>query len=279
MLCRKDKHNGESTLPAYFFTETQLEAIAAALGDTSDGLTNPEIAFLLVASKLDDVGPAPNKRGRLYNAFAHSQNSRHDRIHIQAFIRKAMKPERYVANPERFEGLRHRLNEALLFAEMAVSESGQLVDAKAADTIGEAKRRASELRADLVKRGVHADVLRFCREELVAGNYFHAVLEAVKSVLDKLRRLSGLSIDGMELIDKALGGSMPLVRINTLATASERSEQGGFAHLLRGVVGMFRNTTAHEARILWQMAKEDAEDLLSTVSLIHRRLDRAQRSN
>jgi hypothetical protein len=33
--------------------------------------------------------------------------------------------------------------------------------------------------------------------------------------------------------------------------------------------------TAHEARIDWPIGKEDAEDLLSLVSLIHRRLDAA----
>ncbi|WP_245518726.1 MULTISPECIES: TIGR02391 family protein [unclassified Mesorhizobium] len=38
---------------------------------------------------------------------------------------------------------------------------------------------------------------------------------------------------------------------------------------------MFRNPMAHEARINWAMSKEDAEDLLSLVSLIHRRLDAA----
>ncbi len=38
---------------------------------------------------------------------------------------------------------------------------------------------------------------------------------------------------------------------------------------------MFRNPTAHEARINWDMKKEDAEDLLSLVSLIHRRIDAA----
>ncbi len=32
-------------------------------------------------------------------------------------------------------------------------------------------------------------MLRFCREELLADNYFHAVLEAVKSVADKMRHL------------------------------------------------------------------------------------------
>ncbi len=38
---------------------------------------------------------------------------------------------------------------------------------------------------------------------------------------------------------------------------------------------MFRNPTAHAARISWDMCREDAEDLFSIVSLIHRRLDKA----
>jgi hypothetical protein len=38
---------------------------------------------------------------------------------------------------------------------------------------------------------------------------------------------------------------------------------------------MFRNPTTHAAKIYWAMTKEDAEDLLSLVSHIHRRLDAA----
>ena len=53
-------------------------------------------------------------------------------------------------------------------------------------TLDEATRRADELRTALSVRGVHPDVLRFCRAELVADNYFHAVLEAAKSIFDKL---------------------------------------------------------------------------------------------
>jgi uncharacterized protein (TIGR02391 family) len=64
-----------------------------------------------------------------------------------------------------------------------------------------------------------------------------------------------------------------MLAINPLKTESEKSEQKGFANLLRGTFGMFRNTTAHEARIYWPIGKDDAEDLLSLVSLIHRRLD------
>ena len=76
-------------------------------------------------------------------------------------------------------------------------------------------------------------------------------------------------------MDAVLCGPMPRVKINALVTDSQRSEQSGFANLVKGTFGMFRNPTAHEARILWAMSKEDAEDLLSLASLIHRRIDAA----
>jgi len=63
--------------------------------------------------------------------------------------------------------------------------------------------------------------------------------------------------------------------INPLADESQISEQRGFANLVKGMFGMFRNTTAHAPKLLWNMSKKDAEDLLTLASLIHRRLDAA----
>jgi uncharacterized protein (TIGR02391 family) len=257
------------------FPQEQLQAIADALGDTDDGLTGSEIEHLLASCRMADVDATMTKRHRLYNAFANDQNKRQDRTFILGFIRKAMKPERFVRCSERFEPMRARLNQALAFAGLAVDATGTLASVEQARTLSEAQRRAQELRADLTTRGVHPDVLRFCREELLADNYFHAVMEAVKSVADKLRARTGLTDDGAPLVDRALTGDPPMLAINPLRTESEKSEQRGFAHLLRGTFGMFRNTTAHEARINWPMTKDDAEDLFSLVSLIHRRLDAA----
>ena len=90
-----------------------------------------------------------------------------------------------------------------------------------------------------------------------------------------MRARTGLTDDGAVLVDRVLGGEPPLLAINSRSTVSERSEQSGFANLVRGTFGMFRNPTAHEARIHWPMTKEDAEDLLTIVSLVHRRLDSA----
>lgn len=257
-----------------FFTQDQLEAIAGALGDTEAGLSGGEIEHLLASSKMTDPGPI-TKRKRIFNAFADSQNTKRNRTHVLQFIRLAMKPARYTRFPERYEPLRALVNEALAFSGLVVDQTGELRSADVASTLPEAQRRARELRADLEGRGLHPDVLAFCRAELVVDNYFHAVQEAVKSVADKIRKRTGLTDDGAPLVDRAFGGELPMLAINARATVSEKSEHSGFANLLRGTFGMFRNPTAHEARIHWTMTKEDAEDLLTMVSLIHRRLDGA----
>ena len=57
------------------FSQEQLEAIAGALGDTSQGLTNSDIGFLIQSARMVDPGEG-TKRIRLYNAFAESQNSK-----------------------------------------------------------------------------------------------------------------------------------------------------------------------------------------------------------
>ena len=154
-----------------------------------------------------------------------------------------------------------------------MDEAGALEKCDRATTLPEAQHRARDLRADLEGRGVHPDVLVFCQAELLADNYFHAVQEAVKSVGEKIRLKTGLIDDGGQLIDRALGGDPPMLAINARGTLSEKSEQSGFANLVKGTFGMFRNVTTHEARIRWPITKADAEDLLTIVSLIHRRLD------
>jgi hypothetical protein len=162
------------------FSQSHVEAIAAALGDTSEGLTGSEIAHLLQVCGIPDPTPQITKRHRLHNAFAASQNCRQDRKAILAFIRTSMKPERYLGCAERFEAMRANLNRALAFAGLIIGASGTLAVVDRVTTIADAERRARELRHDLVRREVHPDVLRFCKSELIVEDYFHAVLEHEK---------------------------------------------------------------------------------------------------
>jgi len=45
--------------------------------------------------------------------------------------------------------------------------------------------------------------------------------------------------------------------------------------LMKAAFSMYRNPTAHAPKISWCMTEQDALDLLTLVSLIHRRLDQA----
>ncbi len=257
------------------FDARSIEAIARALGDTQAGLTNSEIDDVARACRFSQEEPN-TKWKRVYNLLAKDQNQRRNRTGVLAFIRKAMRPALYVNTPDRYETLRENLNRALLFEGIELQKDGTIANAVATSTINDARRRAAELRGTLESRGVHPDVLSFCSEELLADNYFRAVLEATKSLAQKIRDRSGLIEDGASLVDSALNGSTPLLIVNNFSSESEKSEQKGFAMLCKGIFGMFRNPTSHAPKITWQMEKADAEDLMSLLSLAHRRLDQAQ---
>ncbi len=256
-------------------TPGQLEAIAKVLGDRDAGLTATEIDHALRQCGVPDRGPNSPKWMRIYNALAAKVNSDGHSGAVLAFIRQSMDPARYVGRAGVFANRRKQLNVPLAMVGLAYDESGRFVRVAAARTLREAERRASELRAKLQGRDVHPEVLRFCRAELVEDNYYHAVLEATKSIGERIRAATGLSSDGAILVDGSLAGTTPLLRINPLRSESEWSEQRGFANLLKGMYGLFRNTTAHAPRIAWPLSEEDALDLLALASYAHRRLDRA----
>lgn len=257
------------------FDAKSIEAIARALGDTDEGLTNSEIDSAAMACKFP-AEEAGTKWRRVYNILVKDQNKRLDRRGILEFIRNAMRPASYVKTPERFETLRQNINRALVFEGLKLQPDGKIGKAKAAQTISDALKRAEVLKDELSIRGVHPDVLAFCRQELLADDYFHAVLEATKSLAQKLRDRSGCTEDGAALVDRALSGKKPLLAINRLQDESHWSEQKGFATLCKGIFGMFRNPTAHAPRVSWPMDKDDAVDIMSILSLAHRRLDKAR---
>lgn len=258
--------------------EAFLEQICNVLGDTATGLTGSEISTLLTRLSIADLSPTATKRIRLYEALSDKQRTDRCGNNVIAFIQEAMNPVRYHAHSTHFETKRAELNTVLAFSGYSLGEDGRIAQVAKASTLSQAEDRARRLEAKLRDRGVHRDVLRFCRAELVQDNYFHAVLEATKSVADKIRDKTGLTTDGAELVDKALGSNSPMLAINSLQTETEQSEQSGFVNLLKGMFGTFRNVTGHAPKIYWPMKEEDALDLLSLASYLQRRLDYAART-
>lgn len=263
------------------FDLSALERICDVLADTSTGVTGSEMAKLLAQLGIADPLPGMTKRVRLFEALKQRQQRDRCGNHVVAMIQEAMKPVRHTGSANWFDAKRDELNKVLAFAGYELGEDGLLKTRTAARTINEAEQRANRLRAALERRGVHGDVLRFCRAELLQDNYFHAVLEATKSLSDKLRARTGLPGDGAELADQALSlgkTGMPFLAFNSLQTESEQSEQKGLLNLMKGLFGTFRNPTAHAPKVSWAMTEQDALDLLTMASFLHRRLDSAART-
>lgn len=259
------------------FNEGQLEAICKCLADTSTGLTGSEIERVLIQCGVTDINPNDTKWRRLYSALMNHQNQKQYGNHIIVFIQKSMAPARFISNENKFNHIRSELNIALSLCGYYLDEKGKIHPAEIATTISEAKQRADRLRVELERRGVHKDVLEFCQERFLQKDYFYAVLEATKSVADKIRKKSGINEDGTKLIDQAFekGQSyVPHLAFNLLRNSSEWNEHKGIMQLIRGLFSAFRNPTAHESETYWSISETDALDVLTIASLIHRRLDK-----
>lgn len=128
-------------------------------------------------------------------------------------------------------------------------------------------------------RDIHNNVLEACKSELLAGNYYHALLEATKSVAKTIQCLSGMDSDGRDLVNKAFGGNLPVLAVNPLTTTTDWSDQEGFYFLLLGMFATVRNMTAHTPKHENPISELEAADFLSFISYIHRRLDRTVKNS
>ncbi|HIE4563349.1 TPA: TIGR02391 family protein [Stenotrophomonas maltophilia] len=257
------------------FKASQLEAACKVLAETSSGLKGDEIGYILADMKVDDPDKGITKWKRLFNALAHAQNKHQVGNHLIMFVNRAMDPVRYVSASELFAVRRDSLNIVLALCGYHIRQDGKVVRTTRESTLSGAQARAGRLKGLLESRCTHPEVLRYCRAELLQDNYFHAVFEAIKGLGERIREMSGLKSDGAELVGAAFSTRSPIIALNSLSSETEVSEQKGVANLLIGVFGAVRNPLAHAPRVAWAMQEQDAVDMFSLVSYLHRRLDSA----
>lgn len=254
-----------------------LEAVCRVLGDTANGLTGQEIGYVLSDMEIEDPAAGMTKWKRIFNALALQQNKHQMGNYLIMFVNRAMAPARFIQKPEQFQRLQDGLNMALSLAGYGVNDQGKVVRTTRETTVSGAVVRAKRLKTTLEARGTHPEVFAYCTAELLAENYFHAVQEAVKGVAERLRQISGLGIDGAELVNQALSTKAPIIALNSLSTETEVSEQKGIGNLLVGLFGAIRNPTAHAPKVVWPMPEQDALDIFAMVSFVHRKLDGASK--
>ena len=258
------------------FDEAIVDGLAAVIGDTSSGFTGGQIGTLLERSGIPDPGEM-TKRHRVSQALHDEQGRTRVGNCVIALVTTAMKPVRWSGDQPGFEEMRRDLNAVLAYAGLEIQPDGRVHKRGVAKTHDQAAVTSRRMRDELQRRQGHAEVFRYCTRELVADDCFGAVFEATKGLAERLRQMTGVDLDGHKLVDAALGlaDPRPMVALNSLRTDTERNEQKGLSNIVKGIFSAFRNPTAHEPRLFWHVSEPDALDLLSTLSLVHRRLDGA----
>ena len=258
------------------FDDASIKALAQTLG-RSDLITGRDITALLEQAHLPNTQENATKWKRIYSSFVQFQNEENTSNNILLFIRLTLSPASFTEHIAEYQDLVGRTNKILAFSGLALQSDGKIHRVTKAGNIYDAISRAQHLKSQLMLRNVHNDILMSAENEIIYDNYFHTVLEAIKSVTIKLRNLTGYYSDGSDLVRYALLGESPNIIINNYASKSEKGEQTGLANFLIGIYGMIRNPLAHEPKTTWHMSEADAIDILCTLSYVHRKLDNARK--
>ena len=192
-------------------TPNQIERIAQIMGDTTNGFTGTELGHHLAQCHIADPNPELTKWKRLYNAFCYAVNDSGSTNVVYHFIQYCMEPAQGLKNPNRYKRMRMELNMVLMLVGVEIRDNGLFYSISQAHSLSEVELRTKELRDKLTGYGAHCEVLKCCRDELLAEDYFHAVQEAAKSLCDRVREMSGL-LKPMPLYEPQLQAVFLLIR-------------------------------------------------------------------
>ena len=255
------------------FDATTLEELSKILGNEVSG---SELTRLFSQIQVKDDS-SETKWKRIYSALSACQRQDHSASRVILLIQKILNPVRYakLEKKEDYENALANINTILSFSGYKVERNGNIIRIQPSQTIDESLRHAHEFYKTLVDRKIHHEVMKYCKLEVLQNNYFHAVFEAIKGLNTRIKNMTGLNLDGAKLINTVFSENDPYLAINTLQTLSEKDEHNGFRFLILGIQTMFRNPISHEAKINWEISGQDGLDILTTLSLIHRKLDQA----
>lgn len=129
--------------------------------------------------------------------------------------------------------------------------------------------------AEFYARSYHPIVVQHCRELFLQRNFFHAVFEACKVYNKLVKQKSQSDKDGHPLMLDVWGWEKGVLKITPCITETDKNVQEGVKFLSAGMMQAVRNPTAHEPALDWPLDEQDCLDLLSFISFLFRKLDKA----
>ncbi len=122
-------------------------------------------------------------------------------------------------------------------------------------------------------RAIHSEVQKYCIKDYLQKDYYYAVFKAAKGLAQRVRDITGLTIDGGTLFQTAFSKNDPYLFFNSMKTDIEISEFIGLKELIEAIFHLVRNPAAHTPKINWKVDEDKALDILNVISFAHKYLD------
>lgn len=258
-------------------TENQIRPICEKLAELTTGY---KISNMLSALRLPcNLDERDTKWKRLFNAIALDSNKTNTNNALIKIIEWIMSPSAFIDDQDTFNENRDSLNKRLSFIGLELLPTGKIQSRSIATTLEEANQTVSKLKKDLQKFNIHPQILAFCRPEIINEDLFHLIFEASKCLLEELRNLSGLTTDGNTLVNQCFDGNNPLIVMNKLSTADEKSEHKGLQALLNAIVYLYRNPKAHHLKYFSSETYQSTLEALIIISRARYTLEHCFRNN
>lgn len=220
-------------------------------------------------------GHASTKWIRIMETIVHECKKINDAGPLFEVIQYVTRPAMYIEKPNEWTDLLRKINTQFMFYGYEINDSGTVIKIKTVHSFTDAQRRLKSFNERLSEYEIHSEVFKYCRDELFSDNYFHAIFEASKGLLERIRKLSGSSLDGSSLINEVFINKNPVLVINgnKIESLTEKSEYNGLKSLLNTIVYFYRNPKAHEPKLYNPSSESDAVTAFTLMSMAHSILD------
>lgn len=255
-----------------------ITSMSKIIGEILSGSEITRMFCVLDFPDFDNINKRPyntTKWKRLDETISYKCSTTKKATPLFKVIQYVMKPQDFINNAEGWHVWRRTINSHLMFYGYELDDAGTIISIQSVKSFTEAQKRLQSFQDKLYMYEIHPLVLEFCKEELFHENYFHAILEASKSVFQRVRDISELELDGSKLIQQAFSTKQPVILIkgNMLSSDTDRSLYNGLKNLIETIVSMYRNPTAHSPKLYDETSETDAITAFTLMSLAHRILD------
>lgn len=253
------------------FNVQSIESISYTIGDI---LTGSKISTMFNQLNLIDNSNESTKWKRLNFVMCKSQETFNCGNKIVEIIEYVFFPtSSWFDSVSQYSDCMNKINKCISFYGLELNAEGKIYKTKHSTTMSEANERYDLLKSKLLERNIHPLIMKFCTKDIVVEDYFSIIIEASKSIYERIRQMTGIELDGNKLIFACFDKDYPIVVCNSLKTETEQNIYNGLRSILISIGQIGRNPRSHTPKIYSYDNLENCLDILNIISFAHKMLD------